>query len=342
MAVPLIETLAPQMLAYSKQFHTDGDVEWSPYVMFFHPKRYSSAVVNTDSSGFRFSELDGNKYSVANGKELSSARLIAGNSVAFGIGASSDKATIASRLMAHDSRPEPWLNFSGRAFNSAQELILLTLNRHMLPNIDEIVLFSGANDLLLSSLPERYRQEHGAFFNCQRFFETFEGSGNTAKKKRLLSGVLGRGEPTSPPDAVRPVDERIDYAAELTLRHLDGWNAVAKDMGARLTFVLQPMSGWVRNASCQEEKALFADLASLRRFTTIRQDILQADVCDAYASKLEAGTRTKGISFVNSSLVLRKTAKDDQWLFIDHTHLTDDAYDLTAKLILDATQRQTS
>lgn len=333
-AMALVETLAPQMIAYSKQFHTDGDVEWLPYVMFFHPKSYCSSVVNTDSSGFRFSERGGSRYSIANGTGLPSARLIAGNSVAFGIGASSDRATIASRLMVHDSRPEPWLNFGGRAFNSAQELILMTLYRHMLPRIDEIVLLSGANNLLLARLPEACIQEHGAFYNCVYFFDALrEAFGN----QRSFSNLFGRARRSTGPDNARSLDERIQLAADLTLRHLDGWNAVAKDMGAKLTFVLQPLSGWVRRKGCREEEALFHELANLRRYTTVRKDVLQDHVGDRYASVLEAGAEGRGVSFVNMNRAFRAAAGDDEWLFIDHTHLTDEGYDLLARLIIEST-----
>ena len=109
-------------------------------------------------------------------------------------------------------------------------------------------------------------------------------------------------------------------------------------MGAKLTFILQPTSGWVRNKGCKEEEALFLELANLPRYTTVRKDVLQNYVCERYASMLEIGAHSKGIFFVNISSALRVAANDDQWLFIDHTHLTDEGYDLSARLIIDATQ----
>jgi hypothetical protein len=340
----LIENLAPQMTAYSKQFHTDGDVEWLPYLMFFHPPNYSSEVVNTDSYGFRYSELDTKKYSIATSSELSSARLIAGNSVVFGIGATSDKATLASRMMVHDTRPEPWLNFGGRAFNSAQELILLTLYRHLLPKIEEIILFSGVNDLLLARLPEAYIKEHGAFFNCYRFFDDFqESSVNSARSRFSFLNFFGRGNQSiGPSDNTLSVDERIALAADLTLRHLSGWSTLAKDMGAKLTFIFQPMSRWVRTKGCSEEEDLFTELENKRRYTTVHNDVLQSHVGEKYASLLEAGAREKDISFVNLVRTLREEISDDQWLFIDHTHLTDEGYDLVARHIINSTKQQSS
>ena len=329
----LVETIVPQMAVYRQQFHTDNDVDWLPYLMFFHPKGYRSGVVNTDQLGFRVSRRDSSAYSVANSTGLSSARLIAGNSVAFGIGASSDSTTIASRLMAHDERKEPWLNLGGRAFNSAQELILLTLYRHALPKIDEIVLFSGANNLLLARLPENHIQEHGAFFNSTRFFDALEERASEGG-----FGFFGRPKKSVPRDNERSLDQRIAFAAELTLRHLAGWKTIAADMGSKLTYVLQPMSGWVRDKGCGEEEALFSELARLHRYTTISKDVLQRDVCAKYAALLELGAREKGIPFLNMSSALRARIDEEQWLFIDHTHLTDVGYDLVALSILERTQ----
>lgn len=335
----LIETLAPQMAAYKKQFHTDGDVEWLPYLMFFHPKNYCSAVVNTDSSGFRFSQRNGDRYSVANASGLASARLLAGNSVVFGIGASSDANTLASRMMAHDSRPQPWLNFGGRAFNSVQELMLITLYRHLLPPIEEIVLFSGANNLFLARLHEAYIQEHGAFYNCGPFFDTFKGTSDHRRAPKFsFSGLFGKpARNAGPADNAKTLEERIEIAAALTLRHLDGWNAVARDLGAKLTYVLQPISGWVRDEGCKEEEALFHELANLSRYTTVHKDVLQSRVGERYASLLETGMRGKGIAFVNMNAVLRAATRSDQWLFIDHTHLTDEAYDAVARRVIEST-----
>lgn len=141
-------TLTPQMAEYEQKFTDAGEVRWLPYLMYFHPTDHCSPVVNTDSSGFRYSESLGTNYSVIDGgKNNGPVRLLAGSSTVFGIGASADSWTLASRLTHNDSRGQRWINFGGRSFNSTQELVLFTLNRHHLPRVDEIVLFSGFNNL---------------------------------------------------------------------------------------------------------------------------------------------------------------------------------------------------
>lgn len=139
--------LTPQMAEYEQKFTDGGEVRWLPYLMYFHPTDHRSEVVNTDTSGFRYSELLGIQYSVANSRHAKSVRVLAGSSTVFGIGASSDAWTLPSRLAENDPDSKPWINFGGRSFNSTQELTLFTLYRHLLPKVDEIVLFSGFNNL---------------------------------------------------------------------------------------------------------------------------------------------------------------------------------------------------
>ena len=136
------------MRATSTGFHTS---------MYFHPYNYASKTVNTDAIGFRFSEARGATRSVGTIDREQPVRLIVGSSTVFGIDASADRHTRASRLTENDSRPAVWLNFGGRSFNSAQALILFTLHRHHLPKVEEIVLFSGFNNLGLARLPAQLR-----------------------------------------------------------------------------------------------------------------------------------------------------------------------------------------
>lgn len=324
--------LTPQMIAYQEKFADSGEIRWLPYLMYFHPAAYRSAVVNTDESGFRFSESNGKRFSVRNCDTSRPARLLAGSSTVFGIGASADCWTLSSRLTEHDTSAEPWLNFGGRSFNSTQELMLLVLNRHLLPPISEVVLFSGFNNLGLARLPEGLRQEHGAFFNCTDFFDALSppSSPNLGALTRKLFT-----RDTNETKQLPSLDQQIAYAADLTARHLVIWQLLVASLGAKLTFVLQPLSGWVRPEGCAEEETLFAELDQLGRFTEVYGDILSEAVCDQYAHALRARIEPLGVDFVNLSPLLRKQLRPDQWLFVDRIHFTDDGHDFVARLLLD-------
>ena len=131
-------TLTPQMLRYEEKFSDAGEIRWLPYLMYFHPANHRSEVVNTDAIGFRFATTrDGRPIAVENAAEHEVVSLLAGSSTVFGIGATSDDATMPSRLNRHAREGSPpWLNFGGRSHNSAQELLLYALHRHRLPRTE--------------------------------------------------------------------------------------------------------------------------------------------------------------------------------------------------------------
>ncbi|HTZ44071.1 MAG TPA: SGNH/GDSL hydrolase family protein [Jatrophihabitans sp.] len=326
------------MQGYQAKFTDAGEVRWLPYLMYFHPAGHRSEVVNTDGSGFRYSVAHGRRYSAADRAGIESVRVLAGSSTVFGIGASTDAWTLPSRLTEHDPRGEPWLNFGGRSFNSTQEMLLLTMYRHLLPKVEEIVLFSGFNNLGLARLPESVRGEHGAFFNCNAFFDAFGPDGDPGRRRRSVRQRLGRAA-ASGAEPVPSLDAQLGYASELTLRHLAIWQALAVDLGARLTFVLQPLAGWVRPVGSPEEEELFAELDELGRFSEVYGDILTTAVNTDYAAAIEAGAKQLGVDFVNLSPVLADRLAPDQWLFVDRIHFTDAGHDFVARLLLDLLDR---
>ncbi|MFT7115860.1 MAG: hypothetical protein ACI9I0_001067 [Rhodoferax sp.] len=328
--------LTPQMAEYEEKFTDDGEVRWLPYLMYFHPTDHCSSVVNTDAAGFRYSESLGNSYSVVDGGQTNGAvRLLAGSSTVFGIGASADSWTLSSRLTKNDSREQRWINFGGRSFNSTQELLLFTLNRHHLPNVDEIVLFSGFNNLGLARQPKEYRGEHGAFFNCHQFFDALAPA-RSPSSSWTLPNLFGKAQKPTP-SAAPSMQEQIDYAANLTLQHLDIWQALAKDMGAKLTFILQPLAGWVRETGSPEEEQLFAELDQAGNFTEVYGDILQTSVRVAYAQRIREGAQSMGVEFVDISPLLAEALRPHDWQFVDRIHFTDAGNDLVSKIILDVT-----
>ncbi|MEE1991747.1 SGNH/GDSL hydrolase family protein [Pseudomonas syringae pv. syringae] len=329
--------LTPQMAEYEQKFTDSGEVRWLPYLMYFHPSNHYSPVINTDKIGFRYSVAQGTRYSVANAKEHGQAvRLLAGSSTVFGIGASNDSCTLSSCLTKNDVRKERWLNFGGRSFNSTQELMLLVLNRHYLPKVDEIVLFSGFNNLGLARQPQEYVGEHGAFFNCNQFFDALMPK-RSARSLWGLTDLFGNGRE---PEAytIPSIQEQIDYAADLTLQHLDIWRALAKDLGAKLTFILQPLAGWVRQTGCRQEEELFAELDKLGNFTEVYGDILQTSVRESYAQRLKEGAQNMGVGFVDITPLLAESLGPQDWQFVDRIHFTDAGNDLVSKIILDVTR----
>lgn len=323
--------LTPQMLAYAEKFDDRGDIRWLPYLMYFHPANHSSTAVNTDRLGFRVSHGAAGKGSVAALPGNGPVRLLAGSSTVFGIGATSDEATLPSRLWSRHAPGLPWLNFGGRSYNSTQELLLFLLYRHLLPPVEQIVLFSGFNNLGLSRLPAQQRGDHGAFFNSGDFFERMLPPQRTGLRR-----VFGTGSPPAsavPTGAIPDLAEQIAFATELTVRHLESWQALAAATGARLTYVLQPLATWVREQPAPPEQRLFAELDAIADFGRVYGDIAAAEAGRLYAKALRDGCERIGVRFVDFAPALAAAVGPADWLFVDRIHFTDEGYDLAARLL---------
>ena len=323
--------LAPYLSAYDEKFTSKGEIRWLPHLLFFHPANHRSDVVNTDSVGFRYATDGDHRFSAADLGHADSVRLLVGSSTVFGIGASADAWTLPSRLNFHDERDAVWLNFGGRSFNSTQELLLLTLYRHLLPRVDEIVFFSGFNNLSLARMPQMRDEDHGTFFQYTTYNKMFEAEPARSRWGRKAKPAVAPGPAPVPPG----IDEQISYAADLTLRHLDAWKALASTWDAKVTYILQPLSGWVRDKGSREEELIFDELEQMGGFAAMYGDILSRDVNAEYAAQLHRGASKIGVDFVNFSPVLAESADPDQWLFIDRIHLTDHGHDFVAGKILE-------
>ncbi|MEU5548203.1 Inducer of phenazine A [Micromonospora sp. NPDC047793] len=299
------------------------------YVMHFHRVHYRSPVINTDRLGFRISHgADG--YASAGGEPADGPiRLLAGSSMAMGIGATCDQATLASRLWTAHAPSLPWLNFAGRSHSSAQELLLFLFYRHLLPPVEEIVIVSGLNNLALARLPAAQRGDDGAFFNCGDFFGQMDKLRSQHRTHPFGSGTSSTGGD----EPVRPLEVRIADAAALTVRHLESWKQLAAATDTRITFVLQPLATWVRETAAPPEKCLFDELDKISNFWELFGDIATRESVRRYAELLQLGCEKIDVGFLDINPLLATSVKDDSWLFVNRAHMTDHGLDLVARLL---------
>lgn len=293
-----IRELTPHMREYADGFDDRG-TRWLPYLMYFNPTDHRSDVVNTDRLGFRLSHGRGAVASLGGSLPSGPVRLLVGSSTVFGIGATSDAATLASRLWSCHAPSTPWLNMAGRSHNSAQELLLFTLYRHLLPPVTEIVLFSGFNNLGLSRLPTWMHGDHGAFFSCVSYFERMEHP--AACGGRAPSGIgrlLGRHRAAAVEKAIPEPDEQIARAVE-----------------------------------APPERLLFDELDRIASFTQKYGDIVAMDVGRRYALRLQSGCARIGVRFVDIGPVIAAAMRPEDWLYVDRIHFTDAGHDLVAGLL---------
>ncbi len=336
------ELLTPQSTDYLA-FLNRGEMVYLPYLMYFNRPNFRSAVINTDRYGFRLAHGANGRASVAAGERQDGpVCLLVGGSGALGYGASSDADTIASRLWSEYAPSRPWLNFGAPYFNSTQELMLFVLYRHLLPPLDEIVIFSGFNDLVMAQLAHLPLHGLGPFFFCNEYFEKM-----AELRQRYARPVKGprwgrtaatqssAAEPPAPPTAA----SMIKAAVELTARHLDSWLVLAAATGARVSFALQPLASWVRAEPSAQEKLLFQEFDEVSEYGTWEErygEVGSIATGAAYAAALGTACAQRSIPFVDTVSGLAAAAGPSDWLFVDRGHCTDDGYDLVAQLLAES------
>jgi hypothetical protein len=335
------EVLTPQMMQYD-DFDDRGSTRYLPYLMFANKANYTSDVLNTDRYGFRFSHGPGGRASVDSDVAKGPVRLFAGSSAAFGVGATSDAATIPSYLWSRYAPSTPWLNFGGRSFNSAQEVVQMLLYRHLVPQIEEIVLFSGLNNLLLSRLPAWQQGDHGAFFYCNEYYEFMDELRARHRKAGRRLWSRDRAQETTEraeEDQLPPTSELIARSADLAARHLQGWRQLTEGTDARITYVLSPVATWVRDEPAEQEALIFKELDKLAALGVSLEELFgdgtKAATGQQYAEALRAECEKQDVRFIDLSPELAKVTTTEDWLFVDRGHFTDHGHAVIAELLAD-------
>ncbi|MFF8960135.1 Inducer of phenazine A [Streptomyces sp. NPDC014894] len=324
-------------------FDNRGHTRYLPYLMYFNHADYRSEVLNTDRYGFRFTHGPSGERAAVDGETARGpVRLFVGSSVALGIGSTSDATTIPSYLWSRYAPSTPWLNFSGRSFNSVQELILMQLYRHLLPRVEEIVILSGVNNLLLSRLPAEQHGDHGAFFYCNEYYELMEQLRTRHRRPgRRLWGRAARSQdpppPRSAPAPVPDLDRLITHATALTERHVDGWRHLAAATGARVSYVLTPLAPWIREEPAEEEALLFAELDRLSGFGVpldeMFGEIATLDAGRQYAQALRTVCEKQDVRFLEIAPLIAEATTPKDWIFVDRGHFTDKGSDIFARVL---------
>jgi hypothetical protein len=333
------ETLTPQMTDYLELVDR-GEWNYLPYLMYYNRTNFRSASVNTDQFGFRVSHGPDNRASAGDHLLDEPVRLIVGGSVAFSYGVKNDAASLASRLWTKHAPSRPWLTFAGHCYNATQELMLYLLYRHLIPPVEEVVIFSGYNTLAMSRLTDLHLGGQGPFFYCVEYFEKMrelrERNAKPVKEQRWRARAKAR---TVPPTTEAPtLPELIDSAVAETLRHLDSWQALAAAIGARVTWVMQPLAPWLRDEPAAQEKLLFDESDQLAEFGTWQElygDISTVDFADDYAAAMGAACERAGVNFLDMISLLRAATSSADWLYVDRAHFTDEGVDIVAGLLAD-------
>lgn len=319
--------LTPQMAEYDRLAQS-----WLPYLMYFHTPNHSSAVVNTDSRGFRITHMGNERIANFKKSGTEAVNLLCGGSLAFGVGATSDAETIPSILSSLGGKP--WLNFGGRAFNSTQEFLLFLFYQSHLKNIDNIVLLSGVNNLILHYLgASAADDEFGPFFFSQCYRKAMSESVSSLRK-RIAGFILGSSAEKKVAQSEPCCGDSKERILDILERDIACWKVFCDARGIKLFYALQPFANWITKEISKEEKALFAELDCNphNRFRDLK-DKFDMGLYGWFAASLKEICKIHNILFLDLNLCLSSSVRDKEWIFVDRAHLNDTGNRYVAKAI---------
>jgi len=315
-----------------------------PYAMLAGPESFESEAINTDSYGFRLSNFKGKVISCENIAEYEKVNIIVGGSTVFGVGATSDQTTVASLLS--EQTDIPWLNFGVRGGVSFQEYIHLIMFLHKANKIENIVFFTGVNDIYINELSEKKSNYDNRFCNslelldCKKVIKAYVA----AKVLRLnIDDLVGksikeilafwRGKDVMIEPALSRI-EKTRVIRENTQRNFLLYAALKKELTTNILYILQPFSSWTEKKLTHEESHVFKYLDELQvktKWGEQKSRMGQKSTYDDFVKILDGASNAYGIEFIDSNPYFTI----NESLFVDSVHLNDQGNKLAAEIILD-------
>lgn len=322
--------LVPQLRDYDRVMTP----EWVPYLMLRNRRRIQSGSCNTDEHGFRLTHavervLDYRAFE----SSAPPKGVVIGGSLAFGVGVSRDAKTIPSLLNTY--RGMTWFNFGVRMFNSTQEVLLFLLFQ---PDVEEVVLLSGLNNLVTHPFSTYFVPRLGSFCEDYRFRHVMEfGVGVLAEMRSVWKALERRAgrtwqrslRPAAEPDGTHGRSDKYRALLEIIERDLDLWCMVRESRRCRVSYFLQPCALWVDKVPTPEESELFTllDAQGGQSWGMLMRYL--REVYPTYRQDLRALCAQRGILFDD----LNESVPKHGWLFCDRAHLTDEGSAFVAEFI---------
>jgi len=291
---------------------------WVPYLELVEQPNYRSPVINTDDFGVRYSHSpDGEMIGLENIAGRSCNVVIGGSTVLGDAGVSSDTNTLTSHLARKTGTR--WLNLGTRGAHIMQGLVRLLLHRSELSRVEHIVVFAGGNEW--TTMSGLTTTKSGSFFRIEHLFRQINDWMCDSNK----NGVAIKGGRKALGGLYQATSDLVlskALAQESLTNALRGICDIARIMGARISFVLQPVTLWTSRQESTEELEL-NELLRKRGGAFVRAERAAPDVYSWLAPMCETISNDLGIPFLDSVKFLSQFPHDNEWLFVDHVHLTD-------------------
>ncbi|MCP4185381.1 MAG: long-chain-fatty-acid--CoA ligase [Hyphomicrobiales bacterium] len=311
--------------------YIEVDSVMTPYVMRSSPPCFCSEAINTDKYGHRISYDAEGVVDSHSWWQRKRRGLLIGNSVAFGVGATSDRTSMISALNNHSNYS--FLNLGVMAANSTQEL---TAAIPFLTESDCVLIFSGGSNLFLNLNQVGQYDLYGPFQGDDLFVELGKIRFRTVKKilkdpdshkpQNLASENKAR-QGSELKLTQDEIESRFERAVALHRRDLQ---IIAGACGSSVPvlFALQPMAMIAKPNLTPEEEALFKyyRLRDWEWRTVV--DPYAVELWPRYTEALRQMCSDLGVPFTDTSEL-----DFEGWCFVDHGHMTDYGYDYMAKYL---------
>ena len=315
-------------------------LDMPPYAMVSNPRNYLSEKINTDKYGFRKSFFDSDYVTVEKMDQYDEINLLIGGSVVFGMGSSNDSTTISSNLSKLTG--EIWLNMGVKSAVSFQEYIHLINHINKAKKINNIVFFSGMNDLYKSftdfsdthfdkwftANDSEYIHKDLTIFSARRLaFAFFKSIIFSKSIREFLPGNF---------EASIKADKNIDFALSgldaLYARNFKLYKGLSSFTDAKVLYFLQPFSFWTNKELTLEEEKSREYLESLQtesEWPSSREILSNTDIKENFSKILYSHASQNNISFCDTNDFFIENIP----IFIDAVHLNDNGAKLASKLI---------
>ncbi len=334
--------------------YQDHANEFRPFVTSFGQANYRSNALNTDHLGFRVQFDERGKsidfYKIKN--QPGKFSLLIGGSTSFGVDCSSDEKTFANKITRSGSQ---LLNWGLRGAVCQQELITYLSQKHLLPDLDSIIIFSGANDASLVCVRGEFAYpEWGSVFSEDNFFQQYRSqyavrtrsSVQTGKIvswiekqfglggwRRNLLNWLARNQayPSHQSENVSLTEaERLQVVIGHLKNCLETWGWVAKSTGVKIHYVLQPVAGWSTKELSDRERVLIAsDIQAIPELALFTDPLFYKK----FKAALAEAFFSSEVKFHDANLWLSDTRYNSADIFTDSCHLNDHGNEVIAELL---------
>ncbi|MBI5897673.1 MAG: AMP-binding protein [Rhodocyclales bacterium] len=285
--------------------------EWVSYLMRRGAAGFRSPSLNTDRCGFRLGWQDGRAFGIDEFLSMPGPRgLVLGNSVAFGIGTSHDRHSLANQLNQRSLPPAVcWFSLALRASSLTQERLAAEL--HAPDSFSHVVWMSGVNTLVAALLGGGDTTNPAPYVG-EWMFRKLVGAGSPARGQDIAAAY---------PDLVRQLRRDLEVAGAWLARR-----------SARRLFLMQPVLAWIDKELSAEERELVALFdGSPQAVQCAHGPERLGPWKERFLADLGSACSTAGFDFIDLNAEPR--FREPVWLFADRTHLTDRGQALIAEVV---------